>query len=113
MWSRPKRALKSKNGASAMNGDILLDAHKLINADRQDDYGSPAESLGRISALWSAYLGRAVTGKDVAVLMALLKLSREAHCHKHDNLLDTAGYIGLAADMVEEGRRGERDLPIP
>ena len=38
-----------------------------------------------------------------AVLMALLKLGREAHSHKPDNLIDAAGYIGLAADMAEAG----------
>ena len=81
------------------NGNILLEAHALINAERQGDYGSPAASFARTAALWSAYLGYTVTGKDVAVCMALLKLSREAHSHKKDNLLDAAGYIGIAADM--------------
>lgn len=81
------------------NGDILLKAHGLINAERQGDYGPPAASFVRIAALWSAYLGHAVTAKDVAMCMALLKVAREANRHKADNLIDAAGYIGLAADM--------------
>ena len=81
------------------NGNILPEAHALINAERQGDYGPPSASFARIAALWSAYLGHTVTGKDVAVCMALLKLAREANRHKRDNLLDAAGYIGLAADM--------------
>jgi hypothetical protein len=81
------------------NGAILLEAHALINAERQGDYGPPAASFARIAALWSAYLGHTITGKDVAVCMALLKFSREAHNHRRDNLLDAAGYIGIAADM--------------
>ena len=81
------------------NGNILLEAHALINAERQSDYGPPSASFTRIAALWSAYLGHTVTGKDVSMCMALLKFSREAHSHKRDNLLDAAGYIGLAADM--------------
>jgi hypothetical protein len=84
-----------------MNGKILLEAHTLINAERQNDYGTPAESLGRIAALWTVYLGRTISAKDVAICMALLKISREAHGHKRDSLLDCAGYIGLAADMSE------------
>lgn len=84
------------------NGEVLLGAHALVNAERQNDYGPPAASFARIATLWSAYLGNTVTGKDVAVCMALLKLSREAHSHKRDNLLDAAGYIGLAADMDVE-----------
>lgn len=84
------------------NGQILLDAHTLINAERQSDYGPPAESFARTAALWSAYLGHTVTGKDVTLCMALLKIAREAHRHKADNLLDAAGYIALSADMEEE-----------
>jgi hypothetical protein len=44
-------------------------------------------------------LGKDISAKDVTVCMALLKLSRESFKHKTDNLLDAAGYIGLAADM--------------
>ena len=81
------------------NGNILLEAHALINGERQASYGPPTPFFARAAALWSAYLGHSVTGKDVAMCMALLKFSREAHAHKHDNLLDASGYIGLAADM--------------
>jgi hypothetical protein len=82
-----------------MNGDILLQAHSLLNGDRQSAYGPPAESFFRTAAMWSAYLGKDISAKDVTVCMGLLKLAREAHRHKGDNLLDAAGYIGLAADM--------------
>lgn len=94
-----------------MNGEILKDAFVLVNAERRAEYGPPAESFRRIAALWSAYLGRELTGRDVACMMALLKLGREAHGHKRDNLLDAAGYIGLAADMAdkEEGGSGHDD----
>ena len=90
-----------------MNGDILKEAHALVNAERQDDYGSPVESFTRTAALWSAYLGHPTTAKDVAICMVLLKLSREAHHHKWDNLLDAVGYLALASDMVgkNEDRR--------
>jgi len=84
-----------------MNGRILLEAHCLVNGERQASYGQPAPFFDRTAALWSAYLGHTVTGKDVALCMALLKFSREASHHKHDNLLDAAGYIGLAADMEQ------------
>ncbi|MDR1685024.1 MAG: DUF6378 domain-containing protein [Desulfovibrio sp.] len=81
------------------NGDILLQVHSLINADRQNSYGPPSESFNRTAALWSAYMGMEITAKDVCVCMALLKLAREAHRHKPDNLLDACGYIALASDM--------------
>lgn len=86
-----------------MTGKILLEAHGLINGERQGEYGSPRESFCRIAAMWSVYLVRELDGHDVACMMALLKLGREAHGHKRDNLLDAAGYIGLAEDMLKDG----------
>lgn len=85
-----------------MNAQILQEALSLVNAERLDDYGTPADSFGRIAAMWSAYLDRPLSCRDVACLMALLKLGREAHRHKRDNLLDAAGYIGLADDMARQ-----------
>ena len=85
---------------SKRNGHVLLEAHKLINGDRQDEYGEPCESFRRIAAMWSAYLGRELDGHDVACMMALLKLGRESFRHKADNLIDAAGSIGLAGDMA-------------
>lgn len=84
------------------HGSLLLEAHSLINAERQSDYGNPQESFARIARLWSAYLHHKVSARDVAMCMALLKISRESYEHKHDNLLDCAGYIALAADAERE-----------
>ena len=101
MYARAREAV-------AVNGDILLQAHTLVNGERQASYGPPAPFFTRTAALWSAYLGHAVTGKDVAVCMVLFKLAREANHHKLDNLLDAAGYIALAADMeATETNTGE------
>ena len=83
------------------NGNILQEAHALINGDRQINYGDPKTNLERIAKLWSAYLGHAIAGKDVALMLSLLKIAREAQAHKPDNLIDAAGYIGLAADALE------------
>lgn len=85
---------------SRQNGGTLLEAHNLINGDRQNEYGLPGDSFRRIAKYWSAYLGTELDGHDVACLMALLKLARESYRRKKDNLLDAAGYIGLAGDMM-------------
>lgn len=82
------------------NGAVLRVAYELVNSNRQDDYGSPAASLTRIAAMWTAYLEQPVNARDVALLLALMKIAREAHRCKEDNLIDAAGYIGLAADMA-------------
>ena len=100
-------------------GQVLLDAHKIINGDRQQSYGNPEDTHGIIADLWNGYLealakakdggGYApfqfpkLTPKDVAMMMVQFKVGRElngAGCK--DNLTDAAGYVGLAADMNEE-----------
>jgi len=83
-----------------MNGRILHEAAALLNGERQEAYGPPADNLGRVAAMWTLYLGRQVSAKDVCLLLALLKICREMHTHKRDNLVDAAGYIGLAGDTA-------------
>jgi len=89
------------------NGMILLTAHDLINGDRQADYGTPAENLARVAELWAAYTGHPFTAYDVALMLALLKIAREAHRHKPDNLIDGAAYLGLAADVAGTSGKNE------
>lgn len=76
---------------------ILQEAEKLINGERQKDYGDAQESLHRIALLWSAYTNYPITAYDVAVMMALLKFARLKHSRytHRDSVIDAAGYIGL------------------
>ena len=82
---------------------ILAEAERLVTSSRNDDYGHPADDLGRAAKIWSAILGIEVTAKQVALCMVGVKLSREINKPKRDNLVDGAGYL-LCADMVE-GKR--------
>jgi len=82
-------------------GDILLKAHDVINGERQDQYGNPEDCFSTIAALWSIYSGRATSGHDVAVMMALLKIARARNGRYHeDDYVDACGYLALAADMA-------------
>lgn len=78
----------------------MLDrAKQIISHDRNGSYGEPEDNLGRIAALWSVYLERPVTPRDVAWLMVLLKVAREVHGHDPDNPVDVAGYAALAGEL--------------
>lgn len=83
-----------------MSGKILNDAHNLINGERRAQYGKPDENFRRIAIMWGAYLNMKITPADVAFMMALLKLARQAGKYKLDNLIDAAGYNGLGADLA-------------
>lgn len=90
-------------------GTVLLEAHQTINGERQNVYGSPEDSFALIADYWTTYLRSTIeketrscfTASDVAMMMALFKIAREANQHKRDNILDAAGYLGIYADMQE------------
>lgn len=73
---------------------ILVEADRIINGQRRQDYGGPLESFTRIGLMWSAYLGRGVSAEDVANLMVLLKVCRAQQGFHRDSYVDIAGYAG-------------------
>jgi hypothetical protein len=100
--------------------EILEQAGKCVNGERQDDYGSPENNFACIADLWSTYLAnRASKGKisavDVAAMLALLKIARIASGRgKADNWVDLAGYAACggeieSAEATREESRGFGD----
>jgi hypothetical protein len=90
-------------------GSVLLDAHTVINGERQDVYGSPEDSFALIAKYWNVYLdpklvdseydSGGITAQDVAMMMVLFKIAREANQHKRDSVTDACGYLGIYEDM--------------
>lgn len=83
---------------------ILAEAERLVTGDRNGAYGHPHEDFTRTAKIWSGILGFDVSPEQIGLCMIGLKLSREVHRHKHDNLVDMAGYA-KTVDMVHEYRR--------
>jgi len=80
---------------------VLHEAAAIIDGDRIDTYGNPAESFERIAGLWSAYLGHPICTRDVTNLMVLLKVSRSKHVYHRDDYTDICGYAALAERISE------------
>jgi hypothetical protein len=59
-----------------MRANDILDEAKDLIADRGKDYGLAALNHLRIAKLWSAYLERDIEPHEVAICMALVKISR-------------------------------------
>lgn len=87
--------------------DILHAAEKCVCGQRETDYGTPEDNFKAIAELWEAYLNKACTrgvnvrveAKDVAVMMALLKIARiAAGGEKADSWIDLAGYAACGAE---------------
>lgn len=79
--------------------DILNQAQEIISGPRRESYGNAIQSFTQIAALWSAYLGQSVAPRDVAMMMILLKTSRQCAAHNDDNLVDICGYAALAREV--------------
>ena len=88
--------------------DTLKAAADCVCGSREEDYGSPEDNFAVIAALWTAYTGTDVTPKDVAMMMALLKIARAKAGSKPDTYIDLAGYAACGAEI--SGREPKRDV---
>ena len=82
--------------------EILEQADKCVNTDRNNEYGHPEDNFALIAGFWSVYLGTEVTAKDVGLMMALLKVARAVASDKADNFVDLAGYAACAGEITTE-----------
>ena len=78
--------------------DVLEDAMACVLKDRDDQYGEPEDSFGKIAEYWSAYLESDVSARDVGLMLALMKIARMRNSDKRDNFIDLAGYAACAAE---------------
>ena len=87
--------------------DCLKEAKKCICGDRDRDYGNPNGSFELIGKLWGDYMGIKITPKDVAIMMALLKVARCKYSDKIDSFVDGAGYFACAAEVATENTQND------
>lgn len=83
--------------------EVLDQAKICVLGNREEDYGTPEENFQIIAEFWNSYLGRSedyITGKDVAAMLALLKIARvRSGKAKEDNWVDLAGYAACGAEV--------------
>lgn len=80
---------------------VLAEANRLTARDRHADYGHPSEDFARAATLINTTLGTDLKPKDVAMVMICIKMARQAHKPKRDNIVDICGYA-RTYDMIEE-----------
>lgn len=91
----------TNNNEQAMKETILQEADRLVDGERQWAYDHPYDNCVRIGRMWGVILDTdPIPPEKVALMMCGLKLVREMHRHKRDNLVDLAGYAKVA-DLVE------------
>lgn len=76
-----------------------------IVAERGKVYGGQIDGFAMTAKMWSAYFGIPITPENVAMAMLLNKVARQRMTHKHDNLVDIAGYAECVDEMNAEAER--------
>lgn len=78
--------------------EILLQAHKIVNNDRQNTYGHPTDDYIKVTNIYQTLTGIQLTLNQAILFMVAIKLARlrtnldQGTLH-HDTLLDTIGYL--------------------
>lgn len=82
----------------------LREAARIINGQRDMQYGGPEENFGRIAAIWSAIFKREFSKEDVAMAMIGVKLARFASDagFQPDTWIDIAGYAGCGYEVGQK-----------
>ncbi len=81
--------------------ELFDDAINLIHT-RGSQYGHPMPQHSRIAQLWSAYLGYPITPNQVAMAMALVKISRSVESPEvGDHYKDALAYIAISKTCHE------------
>ena len=98
--------------------EILEAARVCVCGEREQDYGSPENNFETIGLLWSVYLRAAhpeinlalngITPKEVAAMMALLKVARIATGSSPDSFVDLPPVPArLPPEARDEQKRAE------
>lgn len=77
------------------------EAVALLEGAREEDYGDPVDDFSRVSQLFEVMTGVHVSPDQVPLFMLAVKLSRERHRSKRDNLVDAIGYLSCRAHVLE------------
>ena len=78
--------------------EILQEAYKIVNQDRQNTYGHPKDDYTKVTNIFETLTNKKLTLTEALLFMVSGKLARlktnldQGQLH-HDTLLDTIGYL--------------------
>lgn len=84
---------------------ILTKAQDIVynrTEEQSRNYGDIQESIKRASSIASHISGNLISPAIIYISIISIKLSREAHAHKEDNLLDAVAYMSALNDYLEK-----------
>ena len=85
--------------------DILQKAHEIVyerSEEKVRQYGDFIGSMEKATAIFNAISNKKMDTEDMYLAMVALKLSRQKHQHKEDNLLDAVAYLASMNDYLNQ-----------
>jgi len=97
--------------SSMTKEEILKKARDLVTGDRNETHGDAFQNHAEIAEFWNIYLDKklqplaSITAEDVALMMVLMKISRNTQGKKNnlDNFIDMCGYAAIAGEINDTG----------
>ena len=91
--------------------EILKKAKELITGDRNETHGDAFQNHAEFAEFWNIFLDKklqpmaSITAEDVALMMVLMKISRNNQGKKNnlDNFIDMCGYAAIAGEINDTG----------
>ena len=91
--------------------EILKKARDHVTGDRNETHGDAFQNHAEIAEFWNIFLDKklqpmaSITAEDVALMMVLMKISRNTQGKKNnlDNFIDMCGYAAIAGEINDTG----------
>jgi hypothetical protein len=101
LYTEQATSAKVTGEETPLRVEALREAARLINGDRNGQYGTPQENFTNIAKIWSVILDKEFTTEDVAMAMIGMKLARfiSKSGFQPDTWIDIAGYAGCGYEV--------------
>ena len=87
-----QKRLLSKTIHNPKQASILLEADKIVNGNRNDQYGDPIIAFEEYASILKATFGIELTPVEICKVLMAIKLGRLKHKFKKDSIVDLCGY---------------------
>jgi DNA-binding protein H-NS len=88
--------------------NILKTANEIVNErseEKSREYGDFSECMEKTALIASIMSNKKITPEDAYNVLIAVKLAREGHAHKTDNLLDAVAYIGALNNYINNKKQ--------
>lgn len=89
------------NKSENISDSILLEANKIVNGDRNEQYGDIKEAFSVYAEICHTTFDLDLSPDDVCKVLMAVKLGRLKYKYKHDSIVDLCGYAEILSKLNE------------